>query len=55
MEHFPEKHALANAGVVTGFPSENATTRRGLAAIAQRWLISPSAELLPRACGEDRS
>jgi hypothetical protein len=27
LEHFPEKHALAKAGVVTGFPSENATTQ----------------------------
>jgi hypothetical protein len=28
LEHFPEKHALAKAGVVTGFPSENATTQK---------------------------
>jgi hypothetical protein len=28
MEHFPEKHALAKAGVVTGFTLENATTQK---------------------------
>jgi hypothetical protein len=27
LEHFPEKHALAKAGVDPGFPSENATTQ----------------------------
>jgi hypothetical protein len=28
LEHFQEKHALAKAGVESGFPSENATNAK---------------------------